>query len=349
MTILLHEEHIPKWYKKLNKRLLFLGNAMTILMREAWDARRAEDTGPLDNFFGSGIIGYVDSFPIYVRRPSKRQWQSALYQGKYHAWVVKIQGVCNVRGRPIFCSGPHAGTSADINLWRDFGPALTGDEVVLGDKAYRSKDVETVIAPFKKKKNAALTQQQLDYNIVHSWYRSTVEHCFAQYKRFQVLAGVYRGHLHKDKGQLAAIVSIISGILVLQIGFSPLRRSLRLLDDDDDRAIAAEADVRRADDAKQPRSFVDGLPLGDDKKDIVADPFGDIAGPGVEPDDAAVDSGHQLGDFAVGDRILAYWWGLWWYSRVQYVAVRSATLTIKWDWSGNTIKGWPPRLCHKLR
>ncbi len=337
------------WYKRLRKRIAFLGPRMRVLVQEAWDDRHSEDTSPLDNFFGTGIVGYVDSFPIYVRRPASAEWQAALYQGKYHSHVVKIQGVCNVRGVPIFISGPHAGTSADINLFRDFGPPLTGDDVVLGDKAYCDKKLDTVIAPFKKTKGGALTLKQKDYNKVHSWYRATIEHVFGQFKKFQVLASVYRGQIHKDNGKLECIVSIISGILVLQVRARPLRRHLALLDAEDDKQFAEEADARRDADEKRGRLFVDGFPIGDDKKDILVGADGSIVGSGAEPDDSFVDSGFAFSDFAVGDRVLVYWWGLWWSARVQYVAVRAQTITFRWEWSNNVTKGWPSRLVHRLR
>ena len=41
-----------------------------------------------------------------------------------------------------------------------------------------------VIAPYKKKPGAAgLSQRRLDFNMVHGWYRATIEHCFAFVKR----------------------------------------------------------------------------------------------------------------------------------------------------------------------
>lgn len=71
--------------------------------------------------------------------------------------------------------------------------------------------VPEVQAPWKKPTGGELQAEQLDFNVVHSWYRATGEHSFAQIKRFQIIGGRYRGQLHNDQGLLKNIVTIITG------------------------------------------------------------------------------------------------------------------------------------------
>ena len=80
-----------------------------------------------------------------------------------------LQVVCDFQGRPLFVSGPHVGVRSDIRLWRECGPVLLAGENVLGDKAYVSADVPTVLAPYKKTDGGSLSLEQRDFNIVHRY------------------------------------------------------------------------------------------------------------------------------------------------------------------------------------
>lgn len=98
-------------------------------------------------------------------------------------FICQVQGVCDNRGNLIWYSGPHIGVTSDIKLFRDHSPPLADGERLLGDKAYVGLRGR-VIAPYKKKPRAArLSERRLAFNMVHGWYRATIEHCFAFVKR----------------------------------------------------------------------------------------------------------------------------------------------------------------------
>lgn len=124
-----------------------------------------------------------------VLRPKQSDWQSALYNGKYGTHVLKVQVstymllfrdsqtlqvMCDFSGTPVFFSGPHIGVRSDIRLWQEHGAALDAGELVLADKAYVSKDVNNILAPYKKKKRENKRQQpkplsraKKDFNLLH--------------------------------------------------------------------------------------------------------------------------------------------------------------------------------------
>lgn len=61
-------------------------------------------------------------------------------------------------------------------------PPLAPGERLLGDKAYVGH--HRLIAPFKRRRGAAgITRRQAAFNVVHGWYRATIEHSFAFVKR----------------------------------------------------------------------------------------------------------------------------------------------------------------------
>jgi hypothetical protein len=136
-------------------------------LQQSWEARNSE-SNKLPHFPAS-IVGSIDSVPIYVLRPRKKNWQRHLYNGKYKAHVVKvrtyffksqkifilififclklivdlnflfllkIQAVCDHSGTIIWYSGPHLGTPSDIALFEENRPPLSPNEQLLADKAY---------------------------------------------------------------------------------------------------------------------------------------------------------------------------------------------------------------------
>ncbi len=147
-----------------------------------WHARfDARNRLPVpDVLFGGQVTGALDTFPIYLYKPKNSNWQRLTYSGKYHANVLKVQMIVDNTGTPIWLSGPHIGTYADIRLARQHMPAgLQPTERFLADKAYCSSDMPHLSAPYKKERKPRrrpgdrgsatvpkLTRQQLAFNIV---------------------------------------------------------------------------------------------------------------------------------------------------------------------------------------
>jgi len=102
----------------------------------------------------------------------------------------------------------------------------------------------------------------------------------------------------------------------------------------------------RAAERKVPRLMHDGLPLGNPNIDIrIVD--GKVMGPGdPEPDAVAlgVSTGRDSRDFAVGDRVLAWWWSLWWFATVAYVSTERNYVNLRWEWNHAVVKYYRPHL-----
>ena len=160
-------------------------------------------------------------------------------------------------------------------------------------------------------------------------YRASIEHCNGQVKKFEILGGKFRGRLQQSGFTLLQdAVRICTAIVVLQTRRSPLRTHAEL-------AFPAAA-------APPPRAFRHGLPLGR-ATDIVVE-HGVERGVGPQPSDAAVNTGRTARDFRTGQRVLVWWWGLWWDAIVQHVAVRNETVTVGWERDHSVTAGYAPRL-----
>ena len=94
---------------------------------------------------------------------------------------MQVQAICDHSGAIMWYTGPHMGTRHDVRLFREHPPPLGPLERILGDKAYVGE--RRLYAPLKKKAGKILTAKGRGYNMMHSWYRSTIEHCFAYIKR----------------------------------------------------------------------------------------------------------------------------------------------------------------------
>jgi len=59
------------------------------------------------------------------------------------------------------------------------------------------------------------------------------------------------------------------------------------------------------------RQYRHGRPLGEGR-DVILDPDGQMIGIGAEPDDSDIDTGCTTANLNVPDRVLVWWYGLWW-------------------------------------
>lgn len=104
----------------------------------------------LDLVFGGQVTGHLDTFPIVLCKPRDSDWQRYTYNGKYGQNVMKVQMVVDNTGTPMWMSGPHLGTWADIRLARQHMPCVEASERLLADKAYCANDMPHLSVPFKK-------------------------------------------------------------------------------------------------------------------------------------------------------------------------------------------------------
>jgi len=250
--------------------------------------------------------------------------------------VCQFQGVASFEGHPLYFSGPHVGVMADIRIWRSYKPQLQPGEQALGDKAYVG--TPDVNAPVKKPRGGELDEDSKNLNALHSWYRAGIEHVFGQIKRFNIVGTRFRGQIDKSWRFLKDVNSIIVAIIALQVAHRPLRVHSPLIDAEEKEAGAGELAAREAAEPLPP-----GVVLGDPYDDLVLFGDGVVEGKGLEPDNDDVDSGCQAADFRVGQKVFAWFWGLWYRATVHYIAKRG-TLHLRWAWSHQVTTNYLPRL-----
>jgi len=325
--------------RKLGSWIKHLASAMDVLISDQWGKRTARSNTSQDirTFFVGQCVGAVDTFPVLVERPKDAHQQRGVYSGKYCTHILKVQMVVSNSGVPMYVTGPHLGVTGDAKLWQQHGPPMAA-QVVLGDKAYCGED--GVIAPHKKRRyQAHLAQEQVEFNLLHRFYRSTVEHSFAQIKKYRILGATYRGKPFKKGGaRLKAIIRIVTALVVLQTVRRPLKDlSKSILTVDEKQLVEHVAqEVKVA-----VRQYVLGWPVGttDDVKQVV-EPNGRIllVGPGPEPASDLINFGYQTEDVTQGDLVWCWWWGRMWRARITYLSHRQQVCNIRWMRDGSTDK-----------
>ena len=172
----------------------------------------------------------VDTFPIYINRPSRDQ--SLYFNGKYKAHILKVQVFVDNRGSICHYSGPHVGSQHDVGLFYRYRPTLPENEKILADKAYCGRVARSmgIVAPIKNRRNSNLTGEEQAFNSIQRFYRSRVEHAIGFLKRFSILSHRYRGRVVGERYPLISkILKILIHLNYMYTKKYPLRQPIQLI------------------------------------------------------------------------------------------------------------------------
>jgi hypothetical protein len=87
------KKHIGTKGIELRKHAAFLARVIDEFT-PAWQSR-VDECNLIPHYFQDGVVGSIDTFPVYVVRPAHPAIQSCLYNGKYKGHVYKVQP-CNM-------------------------------------------------------------------------------------------------------------------------------------------------------------------------------------------------------------------------------------------------------------
>lgn len=142
---------------------------------------------------------------------------------------MQFQFVTNLAGVPVWWSGPHLGVVNDLDIFKTNRPPLRAGDILLADKGYQNSDSLPLMFSTRKNSRARRanpTEEEARDEVI-GWYRSTVEHYFAQMKMFRIVFGHFRCRSVLDKPtetKLKAAMHIITALKYKQIHGMPLTR-----------------------------------------------------------------------------------------------------------------------------
>jgi hypothetical protein len=329
-------------------------------IQEVWDGRY-DRTNRLPNSFGREVIGCIDTVPIACDRQSDSSVQGSFYQGKYKKHVFKMQLICNHLGQIMWYSGPHFGVTHDLRLWAEKSPNMAAGDKILGDKAYVSAEFRhTFVTPFKKPARGQLSEEEKEFNKMHSFYRATVEHVFGYLKRYRILSSQYRGQvklsaeqvaeiksadnddgLSAHCGRLASALKIIVHASNVHLKLYPKRtyHQIHLIPEDippidriiqgfRERRIERKEEEERLAAERMADSDIDHENDEDDRSMVIQS---DSEEEDVEEGkyNPRVGTGKTIEDFKKDDVVEVYMSRTWWAAKVVYVARTRGTLSLR--------------------
>ena len=145
----------------------------------------------LDGMLFSRKRRLLDAIEIQIQRPTKKQRK--FYSGKKKHHMMKFEVITSANGKILNISKGYSGRTHDFKI-RKMSEHLPREAVVLADSGYQGlqKIHPTTISPHKRRRKCPLSPEQKAHNTALFSKRVTIEHVFAQLKKFKILGSVYR-------------------------------------------------------------------------------------------------------------------------------------------------------------
>ncbi len=165
-----------------------------------------------------GFLAFIDSIEQKIPRPIDNKRKNRYHSGKKKRHTVKTQLTVNNRGYILHKVAHKKGKRHDYNIYKENHPVIPKQVVTVVDLGYlgMEKDFPEQLSalPFKRKINQCLSQEEKDYNIIHSKIRIVVEHTIiSRLKKYRILADVFRNKLRKHN----MVSDIIAGLINCRI------------------------------------------------------------------------------------------------------------------------------------
>ncbi len=178
--------------------------------------KRLQTPEEVEQYF-PGFLAFVDCTEQQIPRPVDNDRKKIFYSGKKKRHAIKNQLVVNNRGLIIHKMGHKKGRKHDYDIYKNNHPVIPKQVVTVADLGYQGmeKDYPDQLSslPCKKRYQEELSQEEKEYNKIHSKKRIVIEHAICRLKKYRILNDVFRNKLKKyDK-----ITDIVAGLVNYRI------------------------------------------------------------------------------------------------------------------------------------
>ncbi len=179
--------------------------------------KRLKTPEEVEKYF-PGFIAFTDCTEQQIPRPVDRERRKMYYSGKKKRHtIVKNQITVNNRGYILYKVGYKKGRKHDYDVYKKNHPVIPKQVVNVVDLGYLGveKDFPEQLSalPYKKKRNRCLSDDEKEYNKIHSKKRIIVEHTISRLKKYRILADVFRNKLRKYN----KVSDIVAGLVNYKI------------------------------------------------------------------------------------------------------------------------------------
>ena len=175
--------------------------------------RTAED---VEKYF-PGFLAFTDCTEQQIQRPVDKRRRKAYYSGKKKTHTIKTQLLVNNRGFIIHKTRYKKGRRHDYDSYKENHPVTPKEVLNVFDLGYLGVEMDfpeqLSALPCRKKRNQDLSQEEKEYNKIHSKMRIVIEHTICRLKKFRIMNDTFRNRLRKYN----RISDIVAGLVNYRI------------------------------------------------------------------------------------------------------------------------------------
>ena len=178
--------------------------------------KRLKTPEEVEQYF-PGFLAFTDTTEQQIPRPVDKNKRKMYYSGKKKRYTVKNQLTVNKDGYILHKVAHKKGKRHDYDVYKGSHPVIPKQVVNVLDLGYLGieKDYPEQLSalPYKKKRNQDLSQEEIDYNKIHSKKRIVIEHTICQFKKFRIMSDIFRNRLRKYN----KVSDIVAGLVNYRI------------------------------------------------------------------------------------------------------------------------------------
>ncbi len=179
--------------------------------------KRLKTPEEVEKYF-PGFLAFTDCTEQQIPRPVDKNRRKIFYSGKKKKHTIKNQITVNNRGYTLHKVRYKKGRKHDYDVYKRNHPIVIPKEVVnvfdlgyLGVETNFPDQLSTL--PYKKKRNQFLSDDEKEYNKIHSKMRIIVEHTISRLKKYRIMSYVFRNKLRKYN----KVSDIVAGLVNYRI------------------------------------------------------------------------------------------------------------------------------------
>ncbi len=155
--------------------------------------KRLKTPEAVEKYF-PGFLAFTDCTEQQIPRPVDKNRRKIFYSGKKKRHTIKNQITVNNRGYILHKVGYKKGRKHDYDVYKKNHPDIPKQVIIVVDLGYLGveKDFPEQLSalPYKKKRNQFLSDDEKEYNKIHSKKRIIVEHTISRLKKYRIMSEV---------------------------------------------------------------------------------------------------------------------------------------------------------------
>ncbi len=178
--------------------------------------KRLKTLEAVEKYF-PGFLAFTDCTEQQIPRPVDRERRKIFYSGKKKRHTIKNQITVNNRGYILHKIRHKKGRKHDYDIYKKNHPDIPKQVIIVVDLGYLGVETDfpdqLSALPYKKKRNQFLSDDEKDYNTIHSKKRIIVEHTISRLKKYRIMSDIFRNKLRKYN----KVSDIVAGLINYRI------------------------------------------------------------------------------------------------------------------------------------